>query len=83
MEEEVNTPPDCAKTLPKDAVIRLEEATKVYSLPFGDVVALDRVCIAVMPGEFIAIMGPSGSGKSTLLNLIGSLDVPTSGGSLY
>ncbi len=78
MEEEVKRSV-CAERLPEDAVIRLVGATKVYSLPFGDVVALDRVCIAVMPGEFIAIMGPSGSGKSTLLNLIGSLDVPTSG----
>ena len=78
MEEEVKRPV-CAEKLPEDAVIRLDGATKIYSLPFGDVVALDGVCIAVMPGEFIAIMGPSGSGKSTLLNLIGSLDVPTSG----
>ena len=78
MEEEVNEP-GCAEELPEGAVIRLEDATKIYSLPFGDVVALDSVCISVMPGEFIAIMGPSGSGKSTLLNLIGSLDVPTSG----
>lgn len=62
-----------------EPVIRLEGVTKVYSLPFGDVVALDKVSLTVMPGEFIAIMGPSGSGKSTLLNLIGSLDVPTEG----
>lgn len=78
MEEEVKGPV-CNGEVPEEAVIRLEEATKVYSLPFGDVVALDGVCISVMPGEFIAIMGPSGSGKSTLLNLIGSLDVPTAG----
>jgi putative ABC transport system ATP-binding protein len=78
MEEEVSKP-GCAEKLPEDSVIRLEEATKIYSLPFGDVVALDKICVSVMPGEFIAIMGPSGSGKSTLLNLIGSLDVPTSG----
>lgn len=78
MEEEVSRPV-CAEELSQEAVIRLEEATKIYSLPFGDVTALDKVCISVMPGEFIAIMGPSGSGKSTLLNLIGSLDVPTAG----
>ncbi|MFA5398239.1 MAG: ABC transporter ATP-binding protein [Methanogenium sp.] len=78
MEEKV-TRPACAEGFSPDAVIRLEEATKIYSLPFGDVLALDKVCLEVMPGEFIAIMGPSGSGKSTLLNLIGSLDVPTSG----
>jgi len=78
MEEKV-TRPACTEGFSPDAVIRLEEATKIYSLPFGDVLALDKVCLEVMPGEFIAIMGPSGSGKSTLLNLIGSLDVPTSG----
>jgi len=78
MEKEVKRPA-CADGFSPEAVIRLENATKIYSLPFGDVLALDRVCLEVMPGEFIAIMGPSGSGKSTLLNLIGSLDVPTSG----
>ena len=64
------------------AVIRLDNVTKVYPLPFGDVVALDEVTLEIEAGDFIAIMGPSGSGKSTLLNLIGSLDVPTTG-SLY
>lgn len=60
-------------------VIELQEVTKIYPLPSGDVLALDRLSIRIERGEFVAIMGPSGSGKSTLLNQIGGLDVPTSG----
>jgi putative ABC transport system ATP-binding protein len=60
-------------------IIRLDDVTKIYPMPAGDVRALDTLSLEVMPGEFIAIMGPSGSGKSTLLNLIGCLDVPTTG----
>lgn len=60
-------------------LIELVEVTRVYSLPSGDVVALDRVSLTINEGEFVAIMGPSGSGKSTLLNQIGCLDRPTSG----
>jgi putative ABC transport system ATP-binding protein len=62
-----------------DPLIRLENVTKIYPLPSGDVVALDHVNLSIETGEFVAVMGPSGSGKSTLLNQIGSLDVPTSG----
>ena len=60
-------------------VISFENVTKVYPLPAGDVVALNGIDIAIEEGEFVLVMGPSGSGKSTLLNIMGSLDVPTSG----
>jgi len=62
-----------------DPIIGLDEVSKIYPLPSGDVIALDKVNLAIDEGEFLAVMGPSGSGKSTLLNQIGSLDVPSSG----
>jgi putative ABC transport system ATP-binding protein len=60
-------------------VIRLVGVKKVYKLKSGDVNALRGITFDIMKGEFVAIMGPSGSGKSTLMNMIGCLDVPTSG----
>jgi putative ABC transport system ATP-binding protein len=60
-------------------VIELDNVTKVYPLPSGDVAALSGISLTIAEGEFVAIMGPSGSGKSTLLNQIGCLDRPTSG----
>ena len=58
---------------------RTEGITKVYEMGAEKVHALGGVDIRIMPNEYVAIMGPSGSGKSTLMNIIGCLDVPTSG----
>lgn len=60
-------------------MIRLEGITKVYKMGDNEVRALDGVDLHIRPHEFVSVIGPSGSGKSTLMNMIGCLDVPTSG----
>jgi len=60
-------------------LIRLLDATKTYHLESGDFTALKEVSLDIQENDFVAIMGPSGSGKSTMMNLLGLLDVPTSG----
>lgn len=62
-----------------DPVIRIEKLFKEYVTDAGTVPVLKNVDFTVMPGEFVAIMGPSGSGKSTFMNILGCLDVATSG----
>jgi putative ABC transport system ATP-binding protein len=61
------------------SVVAVEKASKIYRLGKVDVKALIEVDLEVQEGEFISVCGPSGSGKSTLLNLIGCIDIATSG----
>ena len=60
-------------------VIEFNDIYKIYVMGDSEVHALDGITMKIYKGEFVAIVGQSGSGKSTCMNIIGCLDVPTSG----
>ncbi|MGD9888796.1 MAG: ABC transporter ATP-binding protein [Halothiobacillaceae bacterium] len=64
-------------------LIELLKITKVYGLGTASFQALRGVDLQITQGDFVAVMGPSGSGKSTVMNILGCLDVPTSGSYLF
>ncbi|RCW24908.1 putative ABC transport system ATP-binding protein [Ciceribacter lividus] len=64
-------------------LIEFRQVTKLYGTGEATIRALDRVDLAIEKHEFVAIMGPSGSGKSTAMNILGCLDVPSSGHYLF
>jgi putative ABC transport system ATP-binding protein len=60
-------------------MIKIINISKEYNLGSNSFLALDKINININTGDFVSIMGSSGSGKSTLMNIIGCLDVPSSG----
>ncbi|MBB6178929.1 ABC transporter ATP-binding protein [Pseudorhizobium flavum] len=63
--------------------IEFRHVSKFYGRGEATIRALDHVNLAISKGEFVSIMGPSGSGKSTAMNIVGGLDVPSSGEYLF
>jgi NitT/TauT family transport system ATP-binding protein len=70
---------DLAGGKPAGPVLQVEGVSKVFGHGAAAIQALDRISLAVQPGEFVCLVGASGCGKSTLLHLLAGLDSPTSG----
>ena len=60
-------------------MININSLSKEYVMGDNKLLALDKIDLSINEGDFVSIMGSSGSGKSTLMNIIGCLDVPSSG----
>src|SRR6185503_12186999 len=70
-------------TLVPAPLFTIRDLAKVYRMGEVEVHALRQINLLLDEGRFVVLLGPSGSGKSTLLNIIGGLDVPTSGEVMY
>jgi putative ABC transport system ATP-binding protein len=70
-------------TAPEPALIELRGITKTFGSGEGAFQALRGVDLTIAAGDFVAVMGPSGSGKSTMMNILGCLDVPSTGEFLF
>ena len=64
-------------------MLQMRQLSRVYRTDTVETIALDAIDLDIAAGEFVAVMGPSGCGKSTLLNLMGMLDLPSSGSYLF